>query len=89
MPLPLSPKSGLGMKVTILPCFLAMFLTMYLYSSQLVRHGHQVVEAHVDLGLAAGGHFVVLRLDGDADCSRVSIISLRMSCSVSVGGTGK
>ena len=31
MPLPLSPKSGLGMNVAVLPCFRATFLTMYLY----------------------------------------------------------
>ena len=67
MPLPLSPKSGLGMKVTTLLCFLAVFFTMYLYFRHVVRHGEQVVEAHVDLALPAGGHLVVLRLDGDVD----------------------
>ena len=30
MPLPLSPNSGLGMNVTVLSCFLATFLMMYL-----------------------------------------------------------
>ena len=31
MPEPLSPKSGLGMNVAVLPCLRATFLTMYLY----------------------------------------------------------
>ena len=35
MPEPLSPKSGLGMKVTVLLYFLATFLRMYLYSMTL------------------------------------------------------
>ena len=30
MPLPLSPKSGLGMKVAALPCLRATFFTTYL-----------------------------------------------------------
>ena len=30
MPEPLSPKSGFGMKVTVLPCRRATFLMMYL-----------------------------------------------------------
>ena len=30
IPLPLSPKSGLGMNVTVLLCFLATFRMMYL-----------------------------------------------------------
>ena len=33
MPDPLSPKSGLGMKVTVLPLAQAVFLMMYLNSS--------------------------------------------------------
>ena len=35
MPLPLSPNIGLGMKVTVLPYWLATFLTMYLYTIML------------------------------------------------------
>src|SRR5579872_1312359 len=35
MPLPLSPKMGFGMNVTVFPLRLATFLTMYLYSSIL------------------------------------------------------
>ncbi len=35
MPEPLSWKIGFGMKVTVLPCFQAVFLTTYLYLSTL------------------------------------------------------
>ena len=35
MPLPLSPNSGLGMKVTVLPYWLATLRMMYLYSIML------------------------------------------------------
>src|SRR5659263_207261 len=54
------------MKVAVLPLRLATFLTMYLNHcswSAMSTSG----EAHVDLGLAAGGDFVVLALDADAD----------------------
>ena len=35
MPLPLSSKIGLGMKVTVLPCARATLRTMYLYIIRL------------------------------------------------------
>ena len=35
MPEPLSMNTGLGMKVAVLPCMCATFLTMYLYSTSL------------------------------------------------------
>ena len=63
MPLPLSPNIGLGMNVAVLPCLRATFLTTYLYHISVVAHLHQRREAHVDLGLAGGGHLVVLLLD--------------------------
>ena len=63
MPEPLSPKSGLGMKVTVLPYFLATFLMMYLNIIILSAMRDQVVELQVDLRLAGGGHLVVLGLD--------------------------
>ena len=66
MPVPLSWKSGLGMNVAVLPCFLATFLTMYLNLSTLSAISHQRLETHVDFGLAAGGHFVVLGFGPDA-----------------------
>ena len=63
------------------------FLTTYLYIITLVGHLEQRVEAHVDLGLAGGGHLVVVHLDRDARRSiSVSTISERMSWSWSVGG---
>ncbi len=66
MPLPLSWNSGLGMKVTVLPYWLATLRMMYLYSMVLSAHCQQRVELHVDFGLAAGGHFVVMALHLDA-----------------------
>ena len=63
MPEPLSPKSGLGMNVTVLLYFLATFLMMYLYmhiwSAILTRFW----KSQVDLALAGRGHLVVLGLD--------------------------
>ena len=88
MPEPLSPKSGLGMKVTVLPCRRATFLTMYLNHISLSAMLQQRVEAHVDLGLAGGGDLVVLALDLDADASMTAHISVRMSCWLSVGAPG-
>ena len=38
-----------------------------LVEHQLVRHGRQGVESHVDLGLSGGAHLVVLDLDLDAE----------------------
>ena len=56
---------------------------------QPVGHLGQRLEAHVDLGLAGGRDFVMLFLDADADVLHFSTISVRMSCRVSTGGTGK
>ena len=67
MPEPLSPKSGFGMKVTVLLFRLATFLMMYLNIHDLVGALDQVAEPDVDLGLARGRHFMVLTLDVDAD----------------------
>ena len=66
MPEPLSPNSGFGMKVTVLPAALATFLTTYLYSIRLSAMAQQRVELDVDLGLAGGADLVVLHLDRDA-----------------------
>jgi hypothetical protein len=67
MPLPLSPKSGLGMKVTVLPLRNRHVLDNVLEPLQGVAHGKQRIEAHVDFALAAGGDFVVGGLDTHAD----------------------
>ena len=67
MPEPLSPKSGFGMNVAVLPCLRATFLTMYLNHMQLVGHRDAAsVELHVDLALTGGGDLVVADLDLDA-----------------------
>ena len=87
MPEPLSSKSGLGMKVTVLPAFQAMFLTTYLYFSTLSASLQQRVEAHVDLGLAGGADLVVVHLDLDADLLELQDhLGLRRSWNWSIGG---
>ena len=67
MPEPLSPKSGFGMNVAVLPCLRATFLTMYLYHISLSAIVTRRVEPHVDLALTAGRDLVVVDLDLDAD----------------------
>ena len=62
MPEPLSPKMGLGMKVTVLPFRRATFLITYLNRMRLSAIYDQGGEPHVDFGLPGGGHFVMLRL---------------------------
>ena len=59
------------MKVTVLPCFRAVFLVTYLYHITLSAIFRQGVEPHVDLGLAGGRHLVVVHLDPDADLLEV------------------
>ena len=48
MPGPLSWKSGLGMKVTVKPFWMATFLAIYLYIIDLVRLPQQGVKAHAE-----------------------------------------
>ena len=67
MPEPLSPKSGLGMKVTILPYFFATFLMMYLYIITLSAIVTRLSNRMSISALPGGGHLVVLGLDGHAD----------------------
>ena len=59
-------KSGLGMKVTVLPYWLATLRTMYLYSIMLSADFTSESNFMVDFGLAAGGDFVVMALDDEA-----------------------
>ena len=66
MPLPLSPKSGLGMNVTVLPYWLRHVADDVLVQHHVVRRFHQRVEALIDLALAAGGDFVMVALDVQA-----------------------
>ena len=67
MPEPLSPNSGFGMKVAVLPCALATFLTTYLYLIRLSAIATSVSKLHVDLALAGGRDLVVVALDVDPD----------------------
>ena len=66
MPEPLSPNRGLGMKVAVLPCARDVLHDVLVFD-QLVGHGDQRVELHVDLALAGGRDLVVVALDLDAD----------------------
>ncbi len=63
MPEPLSPNSGLGMKVTVLPYFLATFLMMYLYIIILSAIVTRSSNLRSISDWPAGGHLVVLGLD--------------------------
>ena len=88
MPEPLSPKIGLGMKVTDLPALARRVLDDVLVDHDLVRHPRQGLEAHVDLALArrspprGGGTRTAM-----PSRSSVSTIRERRSCSVSCGAT--
>ena len=71
MPLPLSPKSGLGMNVADLPWALATLRTMCLYHWFSSAFRRRVLEAGRDLALAAGGHLVVMDLEVEADLAHL------------------
>ncbi len=62
MPEPLSAKSGLGIKVTVLLFLLATFFEDVLEPHELVAHLDQGLEFHVDFRLSGRGHLMVLRL---------------------------
>ena len=79
MPEPLSPNSGFGMNVAVLPRGPRGVLDDVLEQHQLVGCVQQRVELVVDLGLAGGADLVVRALDLDADASRLAIISSRRS----------
>jgi hypothetical protein len=80
IPEPLSPNSGFGMNVTVLPCRRATFLTMYLYMHMLSAIVSRSAVLQIDLRLAGGGDFVMLRFDVDPDSRSSSASSqLRMS----------
>ena len=66
MPEPLSWKHGLGHERGGLAVLVGHVLDDVLEQHELVGHAGQLVEAHVDLGLAGGAHLVVLQLDLDA-----------------------
>ena len=59
-------EEGLGHEGGDLAVVAGHVLDDVLVGHDLVGHAHQAVEAHVDLGLAGGGHLVVVLLDVDA-----------------------
>ena len=89
-PLPLSPNSGLGMNVTVLPYLLGHVLDDVLVHQQLVGHA---APAPGTAGRSPTGRPWPPRGAGASTSSPhsiiVCIISLRMSISWSAGGTGK
>jgi hypothetical protein len=89
MPLPLSPKIGFGMNVAVLPCFQATFLTMYLYhisASPICSSGRKRMSISAWPAVATSWCCFSTRMPTD---SIMRHISVRMSCWVSLGGTGK
>ena len=89
MPEPLSPNIGFGMNVTVLPCFRATFLMMYLYHiklSAIRTSGPNRMSISHWPAVATSWWCISI---GTPMPISVSIISDRMSCSVSAGGTGK
>ena len=89
MPEPLSPKSGLGMNVTVLPYFLATFLMMYLYIiilSAMVTRVSKSMSISAWPAVATSWCWASMLMPQSII---VSIISLRMSIIWSAGGTGK
>ena len=66
MPEPLSPKSGLGMNVAVLPLRRATLRMMYLASTTWSALSHQRMGHQVDLALAAGGDLVEVGRRRDA-----------------------
>ena len=67
MPEPLSPNSGLGMKVAVLPWLPRDVLDDVLVLDQLVGHGDSVSNFMSISHWPAGRHLVVVTLDLDAD----------------------
>ena len=89
MPEPLSWKIGLGMKVAVLPCFLAVFLAQYLYQSTLsailVRVSKRMSTSVCPP--VATSWWCTSTLT--PTLSRARTMSERMSWNWSMGGTGK
>jgi len=89
IPLPLSANSGLGMKVTVLPNFLATFLQMYLYHCSASAHFTSVSNLRsISACPAVATSWCWASTFSPID-SMIRTISSRMSWRESVGGTGK
>ena len=90
MPEPLSWKIGLGMKVTVLPYFFAVFLVQYLYQSTLSAIFVRVSKRMSISVWPAGGDLVVVDLDLDAHALEVQHhLRAEVLVMVGMGGTGK
>ena len=89
MPEPLSWKSGFGMKVAVLPHFLAVFFAQYLYQSTRSAIFVSVsnrMSISVCPPVATSWWCTSTRMPTD---SSASTMSERMSWNWSIGGTGK
>ncbi len=89
MPEPLSPKSGLGMKVAVLPCRQATFFTMYLNQLRLSAHFTRVLKRKSISAWPAVATSWCCRSTSMPTSASTRHISVRMSCWLSSGATGK
>ena len=89
MPEPLSPNSGLGMKVTVLLYFLATFFSTYLYIitlSAMATRLSNFMSISAWPAVATSWCWASMLMP---QSTSVCIISLRMFIIWSAGGTGK
>ncbi len=89
MPVPLSPKSGLGIRVTVLPCLRATFLMMYLYHIKLSAILVRLLNCMSISAWPPVATSWCCASTAIPTCSMTRTISERMSFMLSVGGTGK
>jgi hypothetical protein len=89
MPLPLSPTTGLGMKVAVLPYERATFITVYLRICIQSARFTSVLNL-VPISFCPGAATSWWCTSTSTPCSSSARqIAERMSCSESTGGTGK
>ncbi len=89
MPDPLSPKSGFGMQVTVLPYFVATFLMTYLYNMTLSAMVTRLSNFMSISDCPAVPTSWCWASNSMPQSISVCIISLRMFIIWSAGGTGK
>src|SRR6266568_824328 len=82
-------KDGFGHECHGLPMLAGCILHDIFVEHDIVGGLQQRIKTDVDLRLPWTADFVMLRLDQHAQFFEGSAISLRMSCSVSLGATGK